>query len=332
MKIAINGFGRIGRTFFRQAFSHPDMEVVAINDLGDKENLLYLLRHDSVYRSFDISDEQISQIKFLQERDPANLPWKDLEIDVVVESTGFFVTYEKSKAHLDAGAKRVVISAPAKDPEDEGENHRAITFTPNVGIDAVAKGKITSNASCTTNSLTPVVATMLENPGIKKGALTTIHGYTSTQALVDGPCAKDFRRGRAAASNIIPASTGAAIATAKAIPAMEGKFDGVAMRVPVIAGSISDFTFISERPTSVEEINNIFKEASQKTEWQGILTVAEEPIVSSDILGKPYGATVDLSFTRVIDGDLVKVFSWYDNEWGYCAMLVKHIETLKNYL
>ncbi len=334
MKIAINGFGRIGRIFFRLVLKEfaglpagrQDLEVLAINDLGSKDNLLYLLRHDSVYGKFDPPQGTIEKIKFFQEKDPAKLPWKDLDIDVVVEATGFFASSEKAKAHLEAGAKRVVITAPVP-TDDEG----AVTFTPNVGVELFsAEGKITSNASCTTNAVTPVAAIMLKNPGIKKAILSTVHGYTATQAVVDGPVkGKDLRRGRAAAMNLVPSSTGAALATAKAIPELLNKFDGVSVRVPVVAGSLVDFTFVAGRKTSVEEINNIFKEAARKPEWQGILAVTEEEIVSTDILGEPYGAIVDLQMTRVVDGDLVKIFSWYDNEWGYSAMLIKHLEALK---
>ena len=324
MKIAINGFGRIGRIFFRQAYNQPDFEVVAVNDLGDKENLLYLLKHDSVYRNFSLP-ENVKKIKFLQEKDPTRLPWGKLGIDIVVESSGFFDSYEKAKAHLEAGAKRAVISAPVNDDE-------ALTFTPNVINGDIAKTKITSNASCTTNALTPVIAIISKHLGIKKAILNTVHSYTATQGIVDKPDAHDWRRGRAGAVNISPSTTGAAVAAAKVIPEMAGKFDGVAMRVPVPSGSLIDFTFVSERPTTAQEINNIFTEEAQKPEWQGIMKVSDEQLVSSDILGEPYGSIVDLNFTRVVGGDLVKVFSWYDNEWGYSAMLIKHIETLKEYL
>jgi len=325
VKIAINGFGRIGRIFFRQALENEELEVVAVNDLGNKENLLYLLKNDSVYGRFELPEKKLDKIKFLQEKDPANLPWKDLGVDVVVESTGVFASYERAEPHLKAGAKRVVITAPAKDEETN-------TFTPNLAGDFTSYGKITSNASCTTNAVTPVAAIMLKNPGIKKAVLNTVHGYTASQFLVDGPMEKDFRRGRAGAVNIVPSHTGAAVAAEKTIPSLKGKFDGVAMRVPVIAGSIIDFTFVSARKTSVEEINDIFRAESEKPEWRDIIKVTEEPLVSTDILGEPYGSIVDLNFTRVVDGDLVKIFSWYDNEWGYCAMLIKHIKTLKDYL
>lgn len=344
MKIAINGFGRIGRIFFRVARGNPDLEIVAINDLADKDNLIYLLRHDSVYGRFNISDEEISKIKFFQEKDPANLPWKDLDIDIVVESSGFFTSYEKAKAHLEAGAKRVAISAPPKDSQKvkpsvskegltfwEREGGSVLMFTPNACAGDISKTKITSNASCTTNATIPVAAVMLKNPGVKKAVLNTVHGYTSSQGMVDKPDMKDWRRGRTGAVNIVPSSTGAAKAAGKILTELAGKFDGVAIRVPVPAGSLIDFTFVSERSTSVEEINNIFREAAQSAEWQGILKIADKATVSSDILGEPYGSIVDLDMTRVIDGDLVKVFSWYDNEWGYCAMLMKHIEMLKKF-
>jgi glyceraldehyde 3-phosphate dehydrogenase len=325
-KIAINGFGRIGRIFFRLVLEEKekDLEVVAVNDLGSKENLLYLLTHDSVYGKFDPPAGAIEKIKFFQERDPLKLPWKDLNIDVVVESTGVFASSEKAKAHLLAGAKRVVITAPVP-TADKG----AVTFTPNVGVELFStEGKITSNASCTTNAATPVASVMLKNPGIKKAILNTVHGYTASQGLVDSPADKDFTRGRAAGVNIVPSHTGAALAVAKAVPELKGKFDGVAMRVPVVCGSIIDFTFVAARPTSVEEINGIFREAAKQKEWQGILKVSETPLVSTDIIADPHGSIVDLVFTRVIDGDLVKILAWYDNEWGYCAMLIKHIRAV----
>ena len=327
VRIAINGFGRIGRIFFRQAFGHPELEFVAINDLGSAENLAYLLKYDSVYGQYNKSIEvkngnfliEGKEIKVLQEKDPTKLPWKELNIDIVVESTGVFESYEKAKAHLEAGAKRVVITAPAKD-------NITPTSTPNVGEEFLKQNKITSNASCTTNAVTPVMAVMMKEPGIKKAILNTVHGYTATQGLVDGPGHKDdFRRGRAAAVNIVPSSTGAALVATKVIPELAGKFDGISMRVPIVSGSIIDFTFLAARPTSVEEINNIFKKAAKEKEWEGILAVSEEPLVSTDILHNPHGSIVDLTMTRVIDGDLVKILAWYDNEWGYGAMLLRHV-------
>ena len=322
MNIAINGFGRIGRIFFRQAWNKTDFNIVAINDLADKDNLIYLLRRDSVYKDFDITDEEMSEIQFTQEKDPSSLPWKELGVDVVVESTGFFTSFEKAQGHIEAGAKRVVISAPAKDETTP-------TLTPGMGISSVGENVITSNASCTTNAVVPIVDVMMKNPGVKKAIMNTIHAYTSSQGIVDKPDTKDFRRGRAGALNMFPTTTGAAMAAGKVIPEIEGKFDGIAVRVPLPAGSLVDFTFISEKKTSVEEINNIFKEAAQEPRWQGVIKASEESLVSSDILGEPYGSIIDLKSTKVIDGDLVKVFLWYDNEWGYGAMLIKHIEMLK---
>lgn len=330
MKIAINGFGRIGRLFFRQASATPNLEIVAINDLGDKENLLYLLKYDSVYGKFPDFESKIKNVKFLNEKDPAKLPWKELDIDIVIEATGVFETFEKAKAHLDAGAKRVIMTAPAKDAEGVAGGKTIL-----VGLnDGELKTTIlTSNASCTTNAVAPVIAVLSENPGIEKAILNTVHAYTNTQTMVDSPVkGSDFRRGRAGAQNIIPSTTGAVIAVTRVIKELEGKFDGIALRVPVATGSIADITFVAKRKTSVEEINNIFKEAEKSPRWQGILKTTEDQIVSSDIIGEPFGAIVDLKFTKVIDGDLVKVLSWYDNEWGYCAMLIKHIEALKNFL
>jgi glyceraldehyde 3-phosphate dehydrogenase len=336
MNIAINGFGRIGRVFFRQAFGRNNFNIVAINDLSDPQNLLYLLKYDSVYGRYE-KEIKLKENKFLiedkevlifSEKDPANLPWKDLNIDLVVESTGFFTTFEKAKAHLLAGAKRVVITAPAKD-------EITYTFTPNLEKDLSKifnmgeQGLITSNASCTTNSVNPVIYIMMKRIGIKKAILTTIHAYTNTQSLVDSISKeKDFRRGRAGAFNIVPSTTGAAEATVRVISEMKGKFDGISIRIPVITGSLSDITFITERKTTVDEINSIFKEEAQKPEWKDIIKVIEDQIVSSDIIKEPYGAIIDLTLTKVVDGDLVKVFSWYDNEWGYCAMLIKHIEKI----
>jgi glyceraldehyde 3-phosphate dehydrogenase len=337
-KIAINGFGRIGRLFLRQILDEPNIEIVAINDLGDLENLAYLVKYDSVYRQFPaeirgttrnergtmrnylVVDDK--KILVLREKEPAKLPWKDLDIDIVIEATGVFESFEKAKAHLDAGAKKVILTAPAKDTE--GQFGRTVLIGLNEN--EIKEFKITSNASCTTNAASPVIAVMAENPGIEKAVLNTVHAMTNTQTVVDSPVkGSDFRRGRAASQNIIPSTTGAAIAVTKIFKELEGKFDGIALRVPVITGSIADITFISKKKTSVEEINEIFKKAAASPKWKGILKVVEDQIVSSDIIGEPYGAIVDLKFTKVIDGDLVKVLSWYDNEWGYCAMLVKHV-------
>ncbi|MCL4400113.1 type I glyceraldehyde-3-phosphate dehydrogenase [Patescibacteria group bacterium] len=329
-KIAINGFGRIGRLFFKNAFGKENIEIVAINDLGNVENLAYLLKYDTVYKKYDKKIETKEgkiivdgkEIAFLQIKDPTELPWKAMGVDIVVESTGIFEEYEKAKVHLAAGAKRVVITAPAKDPDGtEGK-----TILVGVNEDEAKGVLLTSNGSCTTNASSPVIQIMSENPGIVKAILSTVHGYTATQSIVDGPVrGHDFRRGRAAAQNIVPSTTGAAIAVTRAIKELQGKFDGISLRVPVVSGSVADITFVAKRKTSVEEINGIFKAAAESPRWKGILGVTEDQVVSSDILGEPYGAIVDLGFTKVVDGDLVKILSWYDNEAGYVSTLVKHV-------
>lgn len=329
-KIAINGFGRIGRLFFRQAFGAKGIDIIAINDLGDVENLAYLLKYDTVYGRYDKSIEVENgylvvggkKVKVLQEKDPSRLPWKDLKIDVAVESTGIFESFQGASVHLTSGAKRVVITAPAKDDERDD----AKTILLGINEDQFKVCKITSNGSCTTNATHPVAAIMSENPGIKKAVLSTVHGYTATQNLVDGPTkGKDFRRGRAAAQNISPSFTGATISVVRALPELNGKFDGLSYRVPIVTGSLADFTFVASRKTSEEEVNSIFIAASKDPRWKDILKVTEDQIVSSDVIGEPYGAIVDLTYTKVIDGDLVKVLAWYDNEFGYVSTLVKHV-------
>lgn len=331
-KIAINGFGRIGRLFFRQAFNKFD--IVAINDLSEVENLAYLLKHDSVYRDFGqvVSVKKAGDQEYLmvgknkvlvtKERDPEKLPWKKLGIDVVVESTGVFDSFEESEVHLKAGAKKVVITAPATDEDREG----ARTVLLGVNEEQFKVCKITSNGSCTTNATHPVAAIMNETVGVLKGMLSTTHGYTATQNLVDGIAhSKDMRRGRAAAVNIVPASSGAAISVTRAVTDLVGKFDAIALRVPMITGSLGDFTFLAARKTSVQEVNDIFKKAAKTNRWKKILAVTEDQLVSSDIIGQPYGSIVDLSYTKVIGGDFVKVLAWYDNEWGYVTTLVEHV-------
>ncbi len=331
VKLAINGFGRIGRLFFRYVQEKNGFEVVAVNDLGDLENLAYLLQYDTVYGKFekDVKAQSGSlavggkKIAVFQEKDPSKLPWGKLGIDIVVEATGAFESYEKARVHLTAGAKRVVITAPAKD--EDGKEGKTVL----VGVNEqdLATCQISSNGSCTTNAASSVIQVLSENPGIAKAVLNTSHGYTATQNLVDGPTrGKDVRRGRAAAQNIVPSSTGAAVSVTRAIPELEGKFDGIALRVPVATGSVADITFIAKRKTSVQEVNTILTKAAASSRWKGILKVTSDPIVSSDIIKEPYAAIVDLNFTRVIDGDLVKVLSWYDNEWGYVATLAKHVE------
>lgn len=333
IKIAINGFGRIGRTFFRLGFGRKDMEIVAINDLGDLDNLAYLLKYDSVYGvydakvDFDDKNKKLTvnnkKIDFFQEKEPVNLPWKKMGIDVVVESTGFFENFGASNAHLKAGAKRVVISAPAKD--DDESMKLGATVLLGINDDDMKKVKITSNGSCTTNAVAPVVEILSERLGIKKAVLNTTHAYTATQRIVDGPDKKDWRRGRAGAINLIPSTTGAAITVTKVVKNLKNYFDGIAIRTPVPTVSLADITFVASRKTSVEEINKIFKEESKKPRWKGILGFTKENLVSSDFIGITTAGIVDLNFTKVVDGDLVKVLVWYDNEWGYSQTLVEHV-------
>lgn len=318
IKVAINGFGRIGRAFFKLASERPEIEVAAVNDLGDLKNLEYLLRHDSVYGNWDGKFDA----KFLSEKDPSKLPWKELGIGIVVESTGAFESYEKASVHLRAGAKRVVITAPAKDEETS----EAKTVLMGVNEEDLKTCLITSNGSCTTNSASPIMQILSEKLGIKKAFLNTVHGYTATQSLVDSPAkGEDYRRGRAAAINIVPSTTGAAVSVGRAVHELLGKFDGVAMRVPVSTGSLSAIAFLSERETTPEEINSILEEASKESRWQGIFTTTREQIVSTDIIGNPHAAIADLSLTHVTDKDLCVVYSWYDNEMGYTHTLVEHV-------
>jgi len=337
IKVGINGFGRIGRAFLKVAWERPEIEVVAVNDLGVIANMAYLLKYDTVYKKWE-HDIQIDgdslvidgkKVKVLAQKDPSLLPWKDLEIDVVVESTGLFTSFEKSKVHLDAGAKKVVISAPSKgDGTVPGE-----TILLGVNEDKFGTCDITSNASCTTNAASPLIAILHEAIGIEKAVLNTVHGYTASQALIDGTSKKDMREGRAAAQNIVPSSTGAAIAVTKAFPELKGLFDGISVRVPVPAGSIVDITFIAKRDTTVEEVNSILKKAAGDAHWSKLFAVTEEPLVSSDILGSHYGSIADLAMTRVVGGNLVKVMGWYDNEMGYTYTLIDHViktgETIK---
>lgn len=330
-KIAINGFGRIGRTFFKMAHNHPDFDIVAINDLGDVENLAYLLRYDTAYGHSDMTVETTEdglivngkKITFLQERDPKALPWGAMGVDAVLEATGIFASYEKSKMHLEAGAKRVIVSGPVKD-DAAAAGITGATVLMGVNDATLANCQISSNASCTTNATSPVVAIIKETIGIEKAILNTVHAYTSTQAIVDGP-AKDFRKGRAAAQNIIPTSTGAAVATTMAHTDLAGKFDGIAIRVPVPVGSVVDVTFIASQDTTVEEVNTCLADAAADKKWSNLFATTTEPLVSSDIVGAQYAAIADLSMTRVVDGNLVKVLAWYDNETSYTHTLIQHV-------
>lgn len=323
-KIAINGFGRIGRNAFKIAFERSDLEIVAINDLTDNATLAYLLKHDSNYGTYghDVSatDDGIvvdgKNIKVLAEKDPAALPWGDLGVELVIESTGFFTDKEGASKHVAAGAKRVIISGPTKSD----------------GVDTIVLGanddkvegstEVISNASCTTNSLGAVMAVLEAEFGVEKSMLTTVHSYTASQALQDAP-KKDLREGRNASENIVPTSTGAAIAVTKVLPQLVGKFDGISMRVPTSVVSISDVTALLSKDVTVEEVNEAFKKATAQPYFQGILAVSDEPLVSRDYIGNSNSGTVDLALTRVVGGNLVKVCAWYDNEWGYSNRLVE---------
>jgi len=311
-KVAINGFGRIGRTFFRMTEGRSDYEVVAINDLGQAENLAYLLKYDTVYGhsqfSVKVDGDSLSvngrKLSLSHEKDPTLLPWKVQDIDLVVESTGVFTSYEKAKAHITAGAKRVVITAPVKDDPAQSDI-RGATVLIGANEEAFKTCEITSNASCTTNAASPLIGILKEAIGIDKAILNTVHAYTASQSLVDGPSKKDLREGRAAAQNIIPSTTGAAIATTLAYPDLAGKFDGISIRVPVPVGSIVDVTFIASRETSVEEVNAALTKAALTDRWKRVFAVTNEPLVSSDIIGARFGAIADLGMTQVVDGNLV---------------------------
>lgn len=331
-RVAVNGFGRIGRNVFKVLYERSDVEVVAINDLTDTATLAHLLKYDTNYGVYhhevSSSDGGIkvdeNEIKVLSEKDPASLPWGDLNVDVVVECTGFFVKPEDARKHIDGGAKKVVISAPAK-----GDNaDDATTVVLGVNDDAIdGASDVVSNASCTTNCVSPVAAVMQSTFGIDKAMMTTIHSYTADQNLQDGPH-KDLRRARAAAQNIVPTSSGATIAASKVIPELKGVFDGLAVRVPTSTVSLCDFTFVLKRETTVDEVIETFKKAAKEPFYQGILAVTDEPLVSSDLKGNSHSAIVDLSLTQVTGGTMVKVIAWYDNEWGYSNRLAELVSDI----
>ena len=330
IRVAINGFGRIGRAFVRQVWNRPEIELIAINDLGSPEPAAYLLKYDTVYGRAPFTVERRDgvlmidgrEVTLFAEKDPMALPWKDLAIDVVVEATGAFNDYEKASVHINAGARRVVITAPAKGDEGPG---KGATVLMGVNEELLSTCPVTSNASCTTNSGSPMIAILDETVGIAHAMLSTTHAYTATQAIVDGASKKDLREGRAAAQNIIPSSTGAAIAVTKAYPSLAGKFDGISLRVPVPVGSIADITFVAKRDTSAEEINDILRKAAAEDRWKGIFAATDEPLVSSDIIDDRHASIADLAMTRVVDKRLVKVLAWYDNEAGYTHTLVEHV-------
>ena len=325
-KVAINGFGRIGRAALKLIFETDDLEVVAINDLMSVENAAYLLKYDSNYGKYskDVKFEGDSlfvgdkEIKYSSLRNILELPWKALNVDVVIESTGIFTNSADAEGHILAGAKAAVISGPTKDTP-------TVVYGVNTTDD---KTLVFSCASCTTNNISPVIEILGRRLGIKKAILNTIHGYTASQSLVDAPSKKEPRMGRAAGLNLAPAATGAAIATTKVLPQYAGKFDGVAIRVPVPVGSISDITFIAERPTTVEEINQILSEEATTERYKKVIAVTNEPLVSTDIIGSAFASTVDLEMTRVVDGDLVKIMAWYDNEWGFTNQMIRQIQSI----
>jgi glyceraldehyde 3-phosphate dehydrogenase len=327
-RIAINGFGRIGRASVKLVLESADLEIVAINDLMDIENAAYLLKFDSIYGRYEqkveVDDNTLviggKEIKYFSIKDPKDLPWKDLQIDVVIESTGLFTNFEDAEKHIFAGAKTVVLSGPTKSSEIPTVVH---------GVNSEnGQTNIFSCASCTTNNISPLIEILGRRLGIKKAILNTIHAYTASQSLVDAPSKREPRMGRAAGLNLAPASTGAAIATTKALPEYVGMFDGVAIRTPVPVGSISDITFVAERKTSAEEINEILKQEAESERYKDVVSVSDDPLVSSDIIKSSYAAIVDLEMTRVVDGDLVKIMAWYDNEWGFSNQMIRQIKEL----
>lgn len=349
-KVAINGFGRIGRAFLKLALSDErvgkEIDIVAINDLGDIENMIYLLKHDSVYHQKifkNIESQTVNEtekylvltmqngttkkIAFISEKDTNNFIqnkiWEKYGVDIVVECTGLFVSADKSHFHIESGAKRVVISAPSKD--EKNSMYHSETVLMGLNEEKLKDAEITSNASCTTNSASPVIAILDETIGIEKAILSTVHSYTASQSIVDGPNKKDWREGRAGAQNIVPSTTGAAIAVTKAFTKLEGLFDGISIRVPSVAGSIADITFVAKRNTSVEEVNRILENASHTERWKNIFAVSNEELVSTDIQGLRFASIADLKMTKVVDGNLVKVLAWYDNEIGYTQTLVDHV-------
>lgn len=330
-RVAINGFGRIGRSAFKIAWERNDLEIVAINDLTDTKTLAYLLKYDSNYGTYghEVSHDDDSliidgtKVRVLAEKDPTALPWRDMDVDVVIESTGFFTTEEGASQHVTAGARRVVISGPTK-----SESVDTIVLGANDDVIASAT-QVVSNASCTTNSLGAVMAVLDTEFGVEKSMLTTIHSYTSSQRLQDAP-AKDLREGRSAAENMVPTTTGAAVAVAKTLPQLEGKFDGLSVRVPTPVVSLSDVTALLKRNVTVDEINQAFRKAAGDSFYQGILGVSEEQLVSRDFIGNSHSGIVDLPLTKVVDGNLVKVMVWYDNEWGYSNRLVELVADIGN--
>ncbi len=329
MKIGINGMGRIGRAALKVINETPGLEVVAVNDIVSIENTAYLLKYDTVYGVYEkevshgldtlVVDGQ--KIQYTSIKNPEELPWDTNGVDLVIESTGVFTKGEDAERHLKAGAKTVIISAPTKSVDTPTVVHGVNSEDGNTSV--------FSCASCTTNNISPVVEVLGRRIGIKKAIMTTVHAYTASQGIVDAPSKKNFRMGRAGAQNLIPTTTGAAIATTKALPEYSGKFDGVAIRVPIPVGSISDLVFVTDKPVTAEEVNRILIEESKTERYANVLDTTDEPIVSSDIIKSPYASTIDLSMTRVVDGDLLKVMTWYDNEWGFTNQMIRQILEIK---
>ena len=322
MRVAINGLGRIGRATLKILMDTPGLDLVAANDLGAPDNLVYLLKYDTVYGRYEKPIAAVDgrlrvgehELKLLSERDPTRLPWKSLNVDIVFECTGAFTRREDLVAHVNAGARYVILSAPSKSDDLETIVHGV--NTPR------GETRIISCASCTTNSITPVMEILDRRIGVKKAIMTTVHAYTSSQAIVDS-LHKRPTRGRAGAANLVPTSTGAAVATTKALPQYRGRFDGIAVRAPVAVGSLADIVALAARPVAVDEVNRIFSEEAETERYRGVLGVTTDPLVSSDIIKDSRASVVDLGMTQVVDGDLIKVMSWYDNEWGYASQLVR---------
>ena len=332
MNVAINGFGRIGRSVFRILNSQKNIDVVAINDIADNEAMAYLLKYDTVMGPFkdsveingDILKTSYNEIKMLAEKEPSHLPWNEMEVDVVIESTGIFRTKKQLDDHIKAGAKRVVLTVPAKDEID---------YTLVIGVNDKGLNndhKIISNASCTTNCLAPMAKILNDNFGIEHGVINTIHAYTNDQRLADVPHS-DWRRSRAAAENIIPTTTGAARAVGKVLPELNGKLDGIAMRVPVPDGSVVDSVFKLEKSVTIDEINNVVKAAANADDMKNVVEYSNLPVVSTDIIGNPHSSIFDAPFTKVIDGTLVKTVNWYDNEWGYSNRVADLVNILEKF-
>ncbi|MGM0632656.1 MAG: type I glyceraldehyde-3-phosphate dehydrogenase [Pseudomonadota bacterium] len=321
VRVALNGLGRIGRATLRIVHENPEFELVAVNDITPADNLVYLLRYDTVYGRYERQvahqgDELViegNRCKIFSEKDPTKLPWEEMDVDLVFECTGVFAHKEDLEKHIQAGAGYVVLSAPAKSG--------GVPLVVN-GVNQPGEERIISCASCTTNCIAPVMEVFGRRIGLHKAMMTTVHAYTTSQSTVDSPAGK-WRRGRAAAANFVPTTTGAAKATTRILPQYEGRFDGLAIRAPVAVGSLADITILAERATSVDEINAIFEEEAKSDRYRGVLGVVNDPIVSSDIIGDPRGSIVDLTLTKVVDGDFVKIMSWYDNEWGYAAQMVR---------